>query len=84
MIHLLISKLKSFFYLIAVRQNLESRVYYWPGSEVNISKYAATEAMKFKLTTPIKTQIDKIIEWTENGTDLCMMYYGQPDFAGKG
>ena len=38
--------------------------------------------MKFDLTTPIKDQVEKVIQWAENGTDLCMLYHGQPDFAG--
>lgn len=38
--------------------------------------------MKFNLTTSIKDQIEKVIEWAENGTDLCMMYNGEPDYSG--
>lgn len=66
----------------AVKQGLESRVYFWPGSEVQINGYSPTEFMKFDLTTPIKDQVERVIEWAENGTDLCMIYHGQPDFAG--
>ena len=66
----------------AVKQGLESRVYFWPGSEVPISGYSPTEYMKFDLATPIKDQVEKVIQWAENGTDLCMLYHGQPDFAG--
>ena len=71
-----------FFLLPAVKQGLQSRVYFWPGSEVQINDYSPTESMKFDLTTPIKDQVEKVIQWAENGTDLCMLYHGQPDFAG--
>lgn len=62
---------------------MQSRIYYWPGSEVDFNGLKPTEYMKFNLTTPIKDQIDKIIEWTENDTDLVMVYHGQPDLSGK-
>ena len=64
------------FTYLAVRQNLESRIYFWPGSETNpgINGLLPTEYMKFDFKVTMKQQVDKIIEWADKGTDLMMMY----------
>lgn len=70
-------------WITAVKNNLQSGVYFWPGSEATIHNLTATRWMKYNQTIPFTVRVDTVLGWlSDDNFDLGVLYYHEPDSTG--
>lgn len=71
-------------WVTAKRQGKRVGIYFWIGSNVDFGKDVTPDYFykKYDQKVPLAQRVDTVIKWLEDGVDLAMMYWHQPDSAG--
>ena len=69
-------------WITAKRQGKRTAVYCWTGSEVDFGHDSPDIAPAFSNDVPLSQRLDTVLQNLEQGFDLVMLYYNQPDRAG--
>ncbi|XP_015795008.1 ectonucleotide pyrophosphatase/phosphodiesterase family member 5 [Tetranychus urticae] len=65
------------------RQNCSANVLFWPGSASNAKpKNQHQFNLPYNETITLEDRFEYLLNWIENGIDLSMIYFHQPDQAG--
>ncbi|RWS19979.1 ectonucleotide pyrophosphatase/phosphodiesterase family member 5-like protein, partial [Leptotrombidium deliense] len=67
-------------WITAKKQGKRANVFHWPGSNVNFTGMTPDFYFpQYSHEPPLEKRLEKIIEWVDEGVDLSMMYFYQPD-----
>jgi len=73
-------------WITAVKQNLTSACFFWPGSETSIDGYHATYYMRYNGSVPYDHRVDQVLEWAgmaeEKRPSLITVYFDIVDTYG--
>ncbi|RWS09331.1 ectonucleotide pyrophosphatase/phosphodiesterase family member 5-like protein, partial [Dinothrombium tinctorium] len=70
-------------WVTAKKQAKRANIIHWPGSSVNFSGITPDFYFeKYSKEPTLEARLNKILKWIDDGVDLSMSYFYQPDLAG--
>ena len=70
-------------WVTAERNNIETGIFYWPGSEAEIAGYRPTNYKVYDPKVDWDSRVDQIIKWLKKPTiGFTALYYNEPDHQG--
>lgn len=69
-------------WITAVKQGKKAGVFFWPGSESELQGSRPTEWRAYNKSTPYSERINTTMGWLEEGFDLALLYFSEPDTTG--